>query len=102
MAVNRERGKVWREITSVYMDYSSLDSVISELQSYRDEYGERTRMQKMGSYGSDDYYYAVMYERDETDAEMTKRIAQEEKWEADRIENDRRTFERLKAEFGEG
>lgn len=102
MTVNRERGKVWREITSLYLNYESLDSVISELQSYRDEYGANTRIEKMGSYGSDEYYYAVMYERDETDDEMAKRIAREEQWEADRIENDRRTFERLKAEFGEG
>ncbi len=100
MTVNRERGKVWREITSVYMDYSSLDDVIAELQSYRDEYGERTRMQKMGSYGSDEYYYAVMYERDETDAEMTKRIAQEEKWAAEQKVRDLAQLEYLKKQYG--
>ena len=31
---------------------------------------------------------------------MSKRIAQEEKWEAEQAERDRRDFERLKAKFG--
>lgn len=100
MTVNRERKKVWREVTSVYMDYTSLDDVIAELQSYRDEYGERTRMQKMHYEYNDGYYYAVMYEGDETDAEMTKRIAQEEKWAAEQKVRDLAQLEYLKKQYG--
>lgn len=100
MNVNRERKRVWQELTSVYMDGISLDSVIAELQGYRDEYGEHTRLEKQGHYGSDDYYYAVMYERDETDAEMQARIAREEAWAAEQFARDQETYERLKTQFG--
>jgi len=100
MTVNRERKKVWREVASVYMDYTSLDDVIAELQAYRDQYGAHTRMQKMHYEYDDGYYYAVMYEGDETDAEMTKRIAQEEKWAAEQKVRDLAELERLKEQYG--
>lgn len=95
MTVNYERKKIWCEITS-------LDNVITELQFYRDQYGANTRIQEMGIYGSDDSYYAVMCARDETDEEMTKRIAQEEKWAAEKKVRDLEQLERLKKQYGVG
>lgn len=101
MAVNRERAKVWREVTSLDLDYDSLADVITTLERYRAAYGDATRIQKQEyGYGDDGYYWAVMQERDETDAEMHKRIAQELLWEAEQAEQDRRDFARLKAKFG--
>jgi len=101
MTVNRERKKIWREATSLDMEYMSLDSVIAELQSYRNQYGAHTRIEKRHYDYSDGEYYAVMCERDETDYEMTKRIGKEERWEAEKTARDRVEFERLKAKFGE-
>lgn len=100
MKVNRERARVWREVTSVYLEYSSLDSAIAELQKYRDQYGANTRIQKHDYAYEDGYYYAIMQERDETDAEMSKRIAQEERWAGEQAARERAEFERLKAKFG--
>jgi hypothetical protein len=101
MTVNRERKKVWREATSLDMEFSSLDSVIAELQSYRNQYGAHTRIEKRHYDYSDRVYYAVMCERDETDQEMARRIREEERWEADKAARDRVEFERLKAKFGD-
>lgn len=100
MTVNRERAKVWREVTSLDLDYDSLGDVITTLERYRAEYGDATSIQKREYDYEDGYYWAVMQERDETDAEMLKRIAQEQKWEAEQAERDRRDYERLKVKLG--
>jgi hypothetical protein len=100
MTVNRERKKVWREVTSLDMEYSSLDSVIAELQSYRDQYGANTRIEMRQYDYSDGEYYAVMCERDETDYEMTKRIGQEERWEVEKTARDLAELARLQKQYG--
>jgi len=100
MTVNRERKKVWREVTSLDMEYMSLDSVIAELQSYRNQYGAHTRIEKRQYDYSDGEYYAVMCERDETDYEMTKRIGKEERWEAEKTARDLAELARLKKQYG--
>lgn len=100
MNVNRERKVVWREVTSLYLDYMNIVDVITTLERYRAEYGDACRIQKQDYEYDDGYYYVVMCERDETDAEMMKRIAQEEKWEAERLARERAEFERLKVKFG--
>jgi hypothetical protein len=100
MAVNRERMKVWREVTSLDLDYESLADVISTLERYRAEHGDACRIRRQDHAYDDGYYYAVMCERDETDAEMTSRIAQEEKWDTERLARERAEFERLMKKFG--
>ena len=100
MTVNRERAKVWREVTSLDLEYDSLSEAIANLERYRGLYGDACRIQKRDYEYGDGEYWAIMQERDETDAELTKRIAQEEKWEAEQAERDRRDFERLKAKLG--
>jgi hypothetical protein len=44
---------------------------------------------------------AVSVKVPETDMEMTRRIREEERWEADKTARDRVEFERLKAKFGD-
>lgn len=63
-------------------------------------HGADARLKKYQAEYSDSEYLAVYAYEPETDAEMSKRIAQEEKWEAEQVERDRRDFERLKAKFG--
>jgi hypothetical protein len=100
MAVNYERKKVSREVTTLDLDYSMIDSAIEELQNIRRNYGTELRIRRQSYDYSDGEYWAVMGDRDETDKEMRKRIADEERWEADQAVRDRRDFERLKAKFG--
>jgi hypothetical protein len=100
MAVNYERKKVKREVATLDLDYSMINSAIEELQNIRRDYGTELRIQRQSYDYEPGEYWAVMGDRDETDKEMRTRIAQEEKWEADQAERDRRDFERLKAKFG--
>jgi hypothetical protein len=103
MAVNYERGRVYREVATLDLDYSSIDAAIEELQNIRRDHGaerSKLRIQRQSYDYSDGEYWAVMGERDETDKEMRKRITDEERWEAEQAERDRRDFERLKAKFG--
>jgi hypothetical protein len=100
MAVNYERKKVRREVTTLDLDYSSIDAAIKELQDIRRNYGTELSIQRQSYDYSDGEYWAVMGEREETDKEMHKRITDEERWEAEQAVRDRRDFERLKAKFG--
>lgn len=100
MTVYRGRKAVWREVTSLYLDFENIVDVIATLERYRAEYGDACRIQKRDYEYEDGFYYAVMCESDETDAEMTRRIANEERWEAERLARERAEFERLKAKFG--
>ena len=100
MQVNRERKRVQYEVTSIYLEDKSLDRVIQELQGYRAEYGESACLAQRRYPYEDDHYWAIMAERDETDAEMAARIAQEEYWCADHAAREAREYERLRAKFG--
>jgi hypothetical protein len=103
MTVNRERIKGWKEITSLDLDYHSLADAIATLESYRAEYGDNTRMERVRYGDGDGEYWAIMQNRDETDEEMNLRIKWEEKNHAYRMkcERERAEFDRLKALFGE-
>jgi outer membrane protein TolC len=100
MTVNRERKKIWQEATVLDLEYDSLSESIAKLERYRVLFGDATRIQKQDYEYGDGTYLALMVERDETDAEMNKRIALEERWEAEQAERDLRDFERLKAKLG--
>lgn len=100
MTINRNRKRVWREITHLGLDYKNIVDVIATLERYRAEYGDACRIQKVEHDYDNGFDYAVMCESDETGAEMMRRIAQEERWEADRAARERAEFERLKAKFG--
>jgi hypothetical protein len=100
MAVNYERKKVKREVATLDIDYSTVAEAIRELQSVRKCHGNDARIERSRYEYSDGEYWAITAMFDETDEEMRKRIAEEEKWEADQAVRDRRDFERLKAKFG--
>ncbi len=100
MKVNRERARVWEEVVHVDLNFLTLAEAVTKLQGYRAQYGHTAEIRKRSYDYGDGEYWAVMQERDETDREMTKRIALEERWAADEAERDRRDFERLKAKFG--
>lgn len=79
--------------------------IIEQLEDYKKEYGGDCRIEEEYGYGdsADTYLY---YNREETDAEQTKRIAatkrQKEKRKADKVaksEQDRKDYERLKKKF---
>ena len=100
MAVNYERKKVKREVATLNIDYSTVGEAIRELQTVRKSYGADARIGRAHYQYEDGEYWAITAMFDETDEEMRKRIAEEEKWEAEQAERDRRDFERLKAKFG--
>jgi hypothetical protein len=100
MTVNRERGRVWREVATVDLDYETLAQAVVILEGYRAQYGDAARIQKRDYEYGDGEYWAVMQERDETDKEMLKRVATEEKRESEKADRERADFERLKLKFG--
>ena len=100
MAVNRERKMVEDEYTSRDFGDNTLDEAIRRLQTYRKELGGDARFAIREYEYSDNTYLALMKTRPETDAEMAKRIANEERWAAQREQQERDTFERLAKKYG--
>jgi hypothetical protein len=100
MAVNRERKKIEREVSSFDIEYMSVDHVIEAMISFKKQYGGNARFLEERHAYSDGHYIALCVEVFETDEEMAKRIALEERWAAEDAERDRKEFERLKAKFG--
>ena len=102
MTVNRERKMIEVEYTSIDFEYNTLDEAIERLQKYREELGGDARFDTRHYSYNDDTYLAIMTKRPETDAEMAKRIAQEEHYAAQQEERDRQDYERLQKKFGKG
>ena len=102
MAVNYERKQVEREVATLSIDYYTVAEVIRELQSIVERgYASDSAIIKRCHYEyGDGEYWAVTAMVDETDEEMRKRIALEEKYEHEQSVRDRLDFERLKAKFG--
>ena len=103
MAVNRARKMVRKEQTSLSIDYSSLGSLLEEVQRCIELYGkDATVMTRADEYSNSDKEYPYVYmDILETDAELTERITQEEPWEKDSQERDRVNYERLQKIYGE-
>lgn len=100
MAVNRERKMIEVEYASIDFEYNTLDEAIKRLQTYRKDVGGDARFAIRQYEYSDNTYLALMTTRPETDAEMAKRIAGEERWAAQREQQERETFERLAKKYG--
>ena len=100
MAVDRARKMIEVEYTSINFKYNTLDEAIERLQKYREEVGGDARFDTRQYDYSDGTYLALMTKRPETDAEMTKRITQEEHYENLREKREREEFERLAKKFG--
>lgn len=99
MTVNRDRKMIEVEYTSIDLEYDTLDEAIERLQKYRKDVGGDARFIIRQHAYSDNAYLALMTTRPETDAEMAKRIAGEERWAARREQQERETFERLAKKF---
>ena len=98
--VNRERKIVTTPAESLDLEYKTLQSARDLLDELIAEYGPTARIDYHQQPYSEDSYLYVFENRPETDEQMAFRIANEEKWEADREERDRKEFERLQAKFG--
>ena len=100
MAVNRERKMIKVEYTSIDFQYDTLNQAIERLLKYREDVGGDAQFDIRQHKYSDNTYLALMTTRPETDAEMTKRITQEEHYENLREKREREEFERLAKKFG--
>lgn len=100
MSVNRDRKMIAVEHTKIDLDYDTLDEVLTRFQKYREEVGGDAFFEIRYHSYSDVTYMALMTRRPETDAEMAKRIAQEELNETVREKREREEFKRLAKKFG--
>ena len=103
MTVNRERKMVSKEQTSLSLNYSSLGSILEEIQRCIELYGkDATVFMRCEAYSNSDKEYPYVYmDVPETDAEMAKRIAQEEEWDKNREESDKANYARLQKIYGD-
>lgn len=101
MAVDRTRKIISAEAESISFEYTSIGSLLETFKRLNKEYGPEAEIQSCyyPYDNSDSKYFAVFAKRPETDKEMNKRIAQEEVWQKEQDERDRRDFERLKLKF---
>ena len=95
MIVNRDRKMTEVEYTYIDFEYNTIDEAIERMQKYREELGGDAWF----SISSDNTCLALMIKRPETDAEMAKRIAQEEYYAANIEDAERKEFERLTKKF---
>ena len=95
MIVNRDRKMTEVEYAYIDFEYNTIDEAIERMQKYREELGGDAWF----SISSDNTCLALMIKRPETDAEMAKRIAQEEYYTANIEDAERKEFERLTKKF---
>jgi len=106
-----EKKEINAKIEDAYLDleYCTLDAVVSSLQKARTEYTRKgftnlhlESVRDCGCWGSCDCSpkLRLFGTRLENDDEFAKRVEHEAKMAADRLERDRREFERLSKQFG--
>ena len=96
MTLNSKRKTIYSEVESIFFDHVSLGSLLETINTLADSYGKDAEIRSK-FYPYDDSgakTWAVFAKRPETNAEMDKRIAIEEK----RTEQDQE-IERLKAKI---
>ena len=98
--VNGERQIVWREKTTLDLDYENLAAAAKTINDLAERYGWKARIVKREYAYSDGTYLSVEAEEPETDEEMAKRIAADEQRKAQQDATERLLYERLKAKFG--
>jgi hypothetical protein len=100
--VNRERKMVSKEMESFSIDYSTLEDILAQTKRMIKSYGKDAKIfMRCERYSDSDKEYPYVYmDVPETDAEMTKRIADEEEWARRDDERDAAEFKRLQAKFG--
>ena len=99
MAVNRNRETIKVFATTIDVEGITLKKALARFHEYVAEYGDDAFLDTY-QYSYDDTEYLAIYQRRlETDEEMATRIADSEKWERIRAEQDRAYYERLKSKF---
>jgi hypothetical protein len=98
--VDRNRMMFPKRLESLDLEYSTLSDALDTIQCLIDRHGPDAMIREYEDY-SENKYLAVSIKVPETDEEMTRRIKEEERWEAEKTARDRVEFERLKAKFGE-
>ena len=101
MTVNRERKMVGMEMTTLSFEYCTLEDVQRQVNEMVESYGKDAYIDRHCYAYEDREYDFVMMKVPETDNEMAKRIAQEEKWEKDSQDRERENYERLSKIYGE-
>ena len=86
--------------TDVDIKYGTLSDALDHINELIKMYGKDARILDYDVPYSDTMTLGVYIKRPETDEEMQSRITTEEKWEKRREEQEKQTFERLKAKFG--
>jgi cell fate regulator YaaT (PSP1 superfamily) len=102
MTVNYERKMVPNEKTSVDFEYDTLEQVLKTVEKLIQQYGKDAKIiSRTEPYSNSDRKYMCIYtDEPETDEEMAKRIAYEEKYAKIAEERDAAEFKRLQEKFG--
>ena len=98
--VDRTRKIVNKPVTSVDIEWSTLESAVKTLHNLVNTYGPNAKIKSYTPQYSDTEYLYVYADEPETDSEMNLRIALEERYEREQEVRDRKEFERLAAKFG--
>ncbi len=99
MTVNRERQKIEVQVTTLDLDYLTLAQVAEQINNLITTYGADAKVSWHTERWDSSERYHVMVKQDETDEQMARRIAGEERIAAQVAERERAEFERLKAKF---
>jgi hypothetical protein len=92
------RKKVWKEVTTRSVglySYTQLEDMVTDFKNLSKQYPGARVVERCEDY-SEYKVISIQVERDETDAEMQKREAQEERNKAHRLAQ----FQALQKEFG--
>jgi hypothetical protein len=100
MPVNRERKMVDVEVGSLSLNYSTLEDAKKQINYLIEHFGPSAEIHQEQYPYSDSSHLAVYAKRPETDIQMARRIADEERWELEREKRDREEFDRLQKKFG--
>lgn len=88
------------EVGTLSVEYEFAENIIANLQEYVNKYGSKNVSILERSYEySNDFYYAIMVNREETDDEEQKREALEARAKLEQDARDRIKFEELKKKF---
>jgi len=103
MAVNRQRQMIGTMVSTLYLDHRTLSMVRTTIDRLIESYGESAVFKTYHKQHDDTGYMGLFAPQLESDYEMQRRIASEERAErATQTEEQRdlAEFERLKAKFG--
>ena len=97
MTVNCERKMVKSEVDTLYVNYINLELLLNHVKKLIKKHGPDAHVQMMSSdFGA---YVGVTALVPETNVQMERRIAQEERAEKEQDERDQKEYERLTKKY---